>query len=140
MQNPTKAKVTAQRVNVLSSILILQNNTHDETCCCHWWLGVLYFFWVELGVFHLSPAVYQRATASYRKTSFNWALEGGRRFLPERIKPWGLKMDQKELYFLFILQKCKQVNEMVSYTFLHPSAVKTLFIHQLYSKMYILFS
>lgn len=48
-------------------------------------------------------------------------------------------MDQKELYFLFILQKRKQVNEMVSYTFLHPSAVKTLFIHQFYSKMYILF-
>jgi len=47
-------------------------------------------------------------------------------------------MDQKELYFLFILQKRKQANEMVSYTFLHPSAVKTLFIHQFYSKMYIL--
>lgn len=32
-------------------------------------------------------------------------------------------MGQKELDFLFILQKCNQVNEMVSYTFLHPTAV-----------------
>lgn len=32
-------------------------------------------------------------------------------------------MGQKELDLLFILQKCNQVNEMVSYTFLNPTAV-----------------
>lgn len=36
-------------------------------------------------------------------------------------------MGQKELDFLFVHQKLKQVNEMVSFTFLHPAAVKTLF-------------
>lgn len=44
MQNPTKAGVTAQQVNMFSSILILQNNTHDETGCCHRWFGFSYFF------------------------------------------------------------------------------------------------
>lgn len=32
-------------------------------------------------------------------------------------------MGPKVLDFLFILQKGNQVNEMVSYTFLHPTAV-----------------
>lgn len=34
-------------------------------------LGFHTFFWVKPDVIHLFPALYQRAAASYRKTSFN---------------------------------------------------------------------
>lgn len=100
------------------------------------WVFVL--FWVKLGVIHY-PQSYIRELQQARErlllTELFKVEEGSSQ---KEQNPVGYKWIKKNYIFLFILQKCKQVSEMVSYTFLHPSAVKTLFIHQFYSKMYIL--